>query len=217
MNHTPVETIGKQIMDWRMMSIAQTTAPKEVPVTTAKAAKKPNQTKAPAGRARAGRSRRALELKSAEEDKATGRFVRLSSQNRGVLFTLLTLATLQAVSTFTTSYAGMFGAAEWAFGVNPLLQSLAPLAYDVAIVSFTIKLFMDREEGEPVVWNWIWIGVLALISAGANVIHTLTVSTAETVQQLVIGGIIAGASPFLLALTIEVAASKVFKKIEVKA
>lgn len=173
-------------------------------------------TRPPAGRAQKEREKRAKQLKRIEADPTIkNRFVRLSTQNRFVMFTLLTLAAAQAVSQFTTSYAGIYAAAEWAFGVNPLLQALAPLGYDVAIIVFTLKLFSDREEGLSVFWDWVWIAILAGVSAFANVIHTLEVSTAATPQQLITGAVISGASPFLLALTADVAASKVFKKVEV--
>lgn len=190
------------------------------PLPTAKppAKKRTPGTKPPAGRASAERQKRAKELQALEADASLkNRFVRLSTQNRFVLYTLLVLAFFQAASQFITSYAGIYGAAEWAFGENPLLQGLAPLGYDVAIIVFTLKLFSDREEGNPVGWNWVWIGVLASISAFANVIHTLDVSTATTTEQLVIGAVLSGASPFLLALTVDVVASRVFKKVEAAA
>jgi hypothetical protein len=182
-----------------------------VPATVV-APRKPNATKPPAGKAKAERDKRAAELKALEDPTLKNRFKRLSTQNKFVLYTLLTLAILQAASQFTTSYAGIYGAAEWAFGTNPFLQGISPLGYDVAIIVFTIKLFMDREEGLSVRWDWVWIGVLAAISSFANVIHTLKVSTGTTPQQVIIGAVISGASPFLLALTADVAASKVFKK-----
>lgn len=206
-------------MDWRMLSTAQTLdAPKasvaQLP-TAVPALRTPTaKAKAPAGTAQKKRDSRAAELKQIADPALKNRFKRLSTQNKFVLFTLLGLALLQAVSTFTTSYAGIAGAAEWAFGVNPFLQGISPLAYDVAIVAFTIKLFMDREEGLEVKWDWVWIGVLATVSAAANLVHTLAVTTAVAPLQLIVGCIISAGSPFLLALTIDVAASKVFKRVD---
>ena len=205
-----------------MLSTAQTLTRPEAPVTQL-AGLSPTEpparrgpakpTKAPAGTAQAKRAARATELNAIADPTLKNRFVRLSTQNRFVLFTLLALAVLQAGSQFITSYAGIAGAAEWAFGENPFLQGISPLGYDLAIIAFTIKLFMDREEGLPVNWDWLWIGVLAGISAFANIVHTLAVSTAVNPVQLIIGGVISGASPFLLALTADVAASKVFKSV----
>jgi hypothetical protein len=186
----------------------------ELPAVPERVTKRLPGTKAPAGRTDAERVKRVKQLKDIEAGATANRFVRFSTQNRFVLYTLLTLATLQALSQFVTSYAGIYAAAEWAFGQNVLLQSIAPLGYDVAIIVFTLKLFSDREEGQSVLWDYIWIGVLAGVSAFANVIHTFDVSTAVTTQQLVIGSIISGASPLLLALTADVAASRVFKKVE---
>lgn len=167
-----------------------------------------------AGKAKAQREERATFLASLEyaDQPAEKPFKRLSALQRPVLFLLLALALLQGISTFTTSYSGLYGAAAWAVGNQPFLQSIVPFMYDVAIIAFTVKLFMDREEGEKVRWTWFFITLLAFISAGANIIHTLVVSTATTFPQLVVGGIISGGSPFLLALTIEVAASKVFRR-----
>jgi hypothetical protein len=52
--------------------------------------------------------------------------------------------------------------------------------------------------------------VLATISSTANVFHTVSVTTAANLPQLIVGCLISGSAPFLLALVIDVAASKVF-------
>lgn len=167
------------------------------------------------GRTKLDKVRRQIELESIErvQKESAGRAPRFSAQHRTVLVILLALATFMAAASFITSFTGLFGAAAWAIGdAQPWLQVAAPVMYDVAIIAFTLKLFMDREEGVSVRSDWAWIGVLATVSATANIFHTMTVTTATTLPQLVMGCLISGSAPFLLALVVDVAASKVFKK-----
>jgi hypothetical protein len=167
------------------------------------------------GRTKVARARDAFEMEKLALERAAVSKVapRFSAQHKNVLIVLLSLAVFMAASSFITSFNGLFGAAAWAIGdQHPWLQVMPPLMYDVAIIAFTLKLFMDREEGASVISTWSWIAVLASVSALANIFHTLTVTTAVTVPQLVMGCIISGGAPFLLALVVEVAASKVFKK-----
>lgn len=170
------------------------------------------------GRTKLDRVKREIELAAIERERKEGadKYVRFSAQHRVVLVVLLTLAFFMAAASFTTSFTGLFGAAAWAIGdKNPWLQVAAPLMFDVAIISFTLKLFMGREEGISVRADWFWIATLAAVSAAANVFHTLSVTTAQTLPQLIMGCIISGSAPFLLALVVDVAASKVFKRVEV--
>lgn len=170
------------------------------------------------GRTKLERVKRDMELATIEREQkeSAGRAPRFSAQHKYVLVTLLGLAFFMAAASFTTSFTGLFGAAAWAVGDGtPWLQTAAPLMYDVAIVAFTVKLFMDREEGVSVRSDWLWIFALATVSATANIFHTLSVTTAQTLPQLVMGCVISGSAPFLLALVVDVAASKVFKRVEV--
>ncbi|MBG6106608.1 hypothetical protein [Frigoribacterium sp. CG_9.8] len=169
------------------------------------------------GRTQVERLKNTIEIENIERLRKEGanRAPRFSAQHKFVLILLLSLALFMAAASFITSFNGLFGAAAWAIGdKTPWLQVAAPVMFDVAIIAFTLKLFMDREEGVSIRSNWAWIGVLAAVSATANVFHTLTVTTATTLPQLVMGCVISGCSPFLLALVIDVAASKVFKRPE---
>lgn len=192
-------------MDWRMMSTATISS---IPTRAARPVKT-------SGRTKLDKVRRQIELESIEREQkeSAGRAPRFSAQHRTVLVILLALAAFMAAASFITSFTGLFGAAAWAIGdKTPWLQAAAPVMYDVAIIAFTLKLFMDREEAVSIRSDWAWIAVLATVSATANIFHTLTVTTATTPAQLIMGCVISGSAPFLLALVVDVAASKVFKK-----
>jgi len=154
-------------------------------------------------------ARRAEQMQKARDEAAP----RFSARHKYVLVVLLGLAAFMSIASFSVSFSGLFGAAEWAIGdKTPWLQAAAPLMVDVSIICFTLKLFVNREEGEPVFWTWVWIGVLASVSAASNVVHALSVTTAQTLPQLIVGCVIAGGAPFLLALVIDVAAGLVFQR-----
>lgn len=191
--------------------------PTEVPALAPVAA--PKRKKQPA-RTKLDRAQRAIELEKLERSRKeeADKAPRFSARHRFVLFILLGLAAFMAVASFTTSFNGLFGATAWAVGNgSPVLQVAAPLMYDVAILAFSIKLFIDREDGDNALWTWVWIAALALVSSATNIVHTLAVSAAKTPTELAIGCVISGSAPLLLALIVDVAASKVFKKPEVNA
>ncbi|WP_025157244.1 DUF2637 domain-containing protein [Leifsonia aquatica] len=185
------------------------------PPATRRAAKK----KPAPGRTALERAERAVRLEQLRREQVdeSKKFRRFSAQHIFVLVTLLVLAAFMAAASFLTSFTGLYGAASWAIGdENPWLKAAAPLMYDGAIIAFTVKLFMDKEEGEKVLWTWVWIAVLASISSVVNIFHTVGVSTATNFPQLIVGCVISGSAPFLLALVVDVAASKVFRKPEAR-
>ncbi len=128
-----------------------------------------------------------------------------------VLGLLLFLVALLAAASFYVSFSGLYAAAAWAVGPNPPLQFAVPIMLDVAIVAFTLSLFVERERGDKVRWTWFAIAVFALASATANILHTLEVSTAINMGQLIVGAVISGGAPILLAFSTDKAAVKVFK------
>ena len=128
-----------------------------------------------------------------------------------VLGLLLFLVALLAAASFYVSFSGLYAAAAWAVGNNPPLQFAVPIMLDVAIVAFTLSLFVERERGDKVRWTWFAIAVFALASATANILHTLEVSTAVNLGQLIVGAVISGGAPILLAFSTDKAAVKVFK------
>jgi hypothetical protein len=128
-----------------------------------------------------------------------------------VLGLLLFLVALLAAASFYVSFSGLYAAAAWAVGNNPPLQFAVPIMLDVAIVAFTLSLFVERERGDKVRWTWFAIAVFALASATANILHTLEVSTAVNMGQLIVGAVISGGAPILLAFSTDKAAVKVFK------
>lgn len=128
-----------------------------------------------------------------------------------VLGLLLFLVALLAAASFYVSFSGLYAAAAWAVGPNPPLQFAVPVMLDVAIVAFTLSLFVERERGDKVRWTWFAIAVFALASATANILHTLEVSTAVNMGQLIVGAVISGGAPILLAFSTDKAAVKVFK------
>lgn len=133
-----------------------------------------------------------------------------------VLGVLLFLVAALAAASFYVSFSGLYAAAAWAVGVNPPLQFAVPIMLDVAIVAFTLALFVERERGEKVVGTWIAIATFALASATANILHTLEVTTAVTLGQLIVGAVISGGAPILLAFATDKIAVKVFKNSEAK-
>lgn len=128
-----------------------------------------------------------------------------------VLGLLLFLVALLAAASFYVSFSGLYAAAAWAVGPNPPLQFAVPIMLDVAIVAFTLSLFVERERGDKVRWTWFAIAIFALASATANILHTLEVSTAINMGQLIVGAVISGGAPILLAFSTDKAAVKVFK------
>jgi Protein of unknown function (DUF2637) len=139
---------------------------------------------------------------------------RFHADTPAVLVILLVLIGLLSVASFTVSFAGLYAAAAWAVGDVPWLQFAVPLMLDIAIIGFTLALFVERDRGEKVWGTWIAIGVFAAASATSNVLHTLVVSTATTLPQLVVGAVISGGAPVLLAFAVDKIAVKVFKKAE---
>lgn len=136
---------------------------------------------------------------------------RLRADTPGVLRFLLGLVGLIAAASFIVSFSGLYAAAEWAVGPVPWLQVAVPVMLDVAIIAFTAVLFVERERRERIVGTWLAIGVFATVSAVANVLHTLAITTAATPAQVIVGCIISGGAPLLLAFTTDKIAVKVFK------
>jgi len=170
-------------------------------------------------RTKLDRAQRAIELEKLERARKeeANKAPRFSAQHKFVLIAVLAMAAFTAAASFATSFTGLYGAAAWAIGdASPVLRTAAPCMLDVAILAFTIKLFVDRERGEKVFWTWFWIAVLAAVSSGSNVLHTFSVTTASTVEQLTTGAVISGSAPFLLALVVDVTGNLVFKKPEVE-
>jgi hypothetical protein len=136
---------------------------------------------------------------------------RFHADNQFVLSLLLVLIATMAASSFYVSFFGIYEAAEWAVGPNPTLQFAVPLMLDVAIIAFTLSLFIERERGERVWGTWVAIGAFTLVSTFANVAHTFVVTTATDQLQLIIGAVISGGAPVLLAIASDKIAIKVFK------
>lgn len=128
-----------------------------------------------------------------------------------VLSLLLFLILMMAAASFYVSFWGVYEAAAWAVGPNPPLQFAVPLMLDVAIIAFTLSLFIERERDEKVWGTWLAISAFTIVSAFANVIHAFDVSTAQNQTQLLVGAIIAGGAPVLLAFASDKIAKKVFK------
>jgi hypothetical protein len=131
-----------------------------------------------------------------------------------VLSLLLILIASMAAASFYISFSGLYAAAEWAVGPNPPLQFAVPIMLDISIIAFTIALFIERERGEKVLGTWMAIGAFTAVSLVANVLHTFVVSTAEDQYQLIVGAVISGGAPLLLAFATDKIAVKVFKSAE---
>lgn len=129
-----------------------------------------------------------------------------------VLGVLLVLVAGMAAASFYVSFSGLFAAAAWAVGDNPPLQFAVPIMLDIAIIAFTLSLFVERERGDKVRWTWMAIAMFAAVSATANILHTLVVSTATDNYQLLVGAVISGGAPVLLAFATDKIAIKVFKE-----
>lgn len=163
---------------------------------------------------KAERIRRQLDREAAEKEAkdAASKADRYPADTKVTMTVLLAIAGLVGVAGFIVSFSGLFGAAAWAVGDFPALQIAAPGMLDLAIIAVTIKLFVERERGERVRGSWAAITTFALVSAAANVLHALSVSTAKTLPELVVGCVISGGAPFLLAYVVDVAGGLVFRK-----
>jgi len=150
-------------------------------------------------------------VSSAKPVSTRKRAKRFHADNPFVLSLLLVLIATMAASSFYVSFFGVYEAAEWAVGTNPPLQFAVPLMLDVAIIAFTLSLFIERERGEAVWGTWVAIGAFTLVSTVANVAHTFVVTTAEDQLQLLVGAVISGGAPVLLAVASDKIAIKVFK------
>lgn len=148
-----------------------------------------------------------------EQEKASRRAKRIYADTPKVLALLLVLVATLAVSSFSVSFSGLYAAAAWAVGDIPALQVAVPVMLDIAIIAFTLALFVERERGNKVLGTWVAIAIFASVSAASNVLHTLTVSTAATLPQLVVGAVISGGAPLLLAFATDKAAIKVFAEV----
>jgi uncharacterized membrane protein YciS (DUF1049 family) len=145
-----------------------------------------------------------------EERKKRG----LRADNPWVLGLMLLLVTGIAAASFYVSFNGLYAAAEWAVGSVPALQFAVPFMLDVAIIAYTMALFVERERGKNVRGTWIAIALFAGVSAFANVLHTLVVTTAVDPFQLTVGIIISGGAPLLLAFSTDKIAVTVFEQSE---
>jgi hypothetical protein len=155
---------------------------------------------------------RALEADLAEEEAKNRRPAkRFHADTSFVLSLLLVLIASMAAASFYISFSGLYAAAAWAVGDNPPLQFAVPIMLDISIIAFTLALFIERERGEKVTGTWFAIGAFTLVSITANVFHTFVVSTADTQYQLIIGAVISGGAPLLLAFGVDKIAVKVFK------
>jgi hypothetical protein len=150
-------------------------------------------------------------VSSAKPVSTRKRAKRFHADTAFVLVLLLALITTMAAASFYVSFLGVYEAAAWAVGANPPLQFAVPLMLDLAIVAFTLSLFIERERGERVWGTWIAIGAFTIVSTFANVAHTFVVTTANTQLQLIIGAVISGGAPVLLAIASDKIAIKVFK------
>lgn len=146
------------------------------------------------------------------EDVSFKRARRFHADTPFVLGVLLFLVAAMAAASFYVSFSGLFAAAAWAVGDNPPLQFAVPIMLDIAIVAFTLSLFVERERGDKVRWTWLAIAMFAAVSATANILHTLVVSTATDNYQLLVGSVISGGAPVLLAFATDKIAIKVFKE-----
>ena len=147
-----------------------------------------------------------------EEHVTRKRARRFHADTPFVLGVLLFLVAAMAGASFYVSFSGLFSAASWAVGDNPPLQFAVPIMLDIAIIAFTLSLFVERERGDKVWGTWLAIGAFAAVSATANILHTMVVSTATDNYQLVVGAVISGGAPVLLAFATDKIAIKVFKE-----
>lgn len=154
-----------------------------------------------------------VEVQEAFEERIEGRkrARRFHADTPFVLGVLLFLVAAMAAASFYVSFSGLFAAAAWAVGDNPPLQFAVPIMLDIAIIAFTLSLFVERERGDKVWGTWLAIGAFAAVSATANILHTLVVSTATDNYQLLVGAVISGGAPVLLAFATDKIAIKVFK------
>ena len=154
-----------------------------------------------------------VEVQEAFKERVEGRkrARRFHADTPFVLGVLLFLVAAMAAASFYVSFSGLFAAAAWAVGDNPPLQFAVPIMLDVAIIAFTLSLFVERERGERVWGTWMAISIFAGVSATANIFHTLQVSTAVNIQELIIGAVISGGAPILLAFASDKIAKRVFK------
>ena len=147
-----------------------------------------------------------------EEHVTRKRARRFHADTPFVLGVLLFLVAAMAAASFYVSFSGLFSAASWAVGDNPPLQFAVPIMLDIAIIAFTLSLFVERERGDKVWGTWLAIGAFAAVSATANILHTMVVSTATDNYQLIVGAVISGGAPVLLAFATDKIAIKVFKE-----
>lgn len=157
------------------------------------------------------RGRTEERIKNMEETTERKRAKRFHADTPFVLSLLLVLIASMAAASFYISFSGLYAAAEWAVGPNPPLQFAVPIMLDISIIAFTLALFIERERGEKVTGTWLAIGAFTAVSLVANVLHTFVVSTAEDQYQLIIGAVISGGAPLLLAFAVDKIAVKVFK------
>jgi FtsH-binding integral membrane protein len=178
------------------------------------ASKPATEAKARAGRkSDVERLERELQKRRLEQEieRESTRARRFHADTRMTLAILLGLTGLLCAASFAVSFAGLYAAAEWAVGPNPVLQAAVPLMLDIAIVAFTLALFVERDRGESVRGTWAAIALFAAASSAANVLHTLDVGTAATPAQAVAGAVISGGAPLLLAFASDKAAVRVFR------
>jgi FtsH-binding integral membrane protein len=184
-------------------------------MTTAEIEYVPVGTRKEERRSRAGRkSNEERARRATEAEKAARRAKRIYADTPKVLALLLGLVALLAIASFSVSFSGLYAAAAWAVGNVPALQVAVPVMLDVAIIAFTLALFVERERGDKVMGTWIAIAIFATVSAASNVLHTLQVSTALNVPQLIVGAIVSGGAPLLLAFSTDKAGVKVFSEVE---
>lgn len=106
---------------------------------------------------------------------------------------------LIAIAAFAISYGAIYELAAWT-GWAQWQLILTPLLLDAGIAVFTFLSFLRMDKGESAAPTFILAETLTVLSAAAQVIHTLDTSP-TTGSQLAVACVIAALPPLVLSAT----------------
>lgn len=147
--------------------------------------------------------RRQLEAQRAEQEREIEEQAKQAKPMRantvGFRRIVVIATALIALAAFAISYGAIYELAAWT-GWAEWQLILTPLLLDAGIAVFTFLSFLRMDKGESAAPTFILAEALTLLSAIAQVIHTLGASP-STGNELIVACVIAALPPLVLSAT----------------
>lgn len=133
----------------------------------------------------------------------------ISADTKRVQGFVLTGVVLIGAAAFAISYGALYEVAAWT-GWEAWQSILTPILLDLGIIVFTFLSFIRMERHQSAVATFLLAETLTLLSAGANVLHTLDLSDREG-PQLLVACAVAALPPLILSASSYLAGRTIFR------